>query len=279
MSDIEQELADLIEQVDGAGPVVVDDQEEQQEDIKQEQESTHVSYDDWVASGKDPDDYKGKNAFESVGEMIQESNKSRQEITALKNQVQQLTESFGEYTLQQTQQIRAELEQKLAAAKEDEDIDKALTTQQQINNLPTDEPTKGEHPLIQTFRTDNPLLDKNSEQFNSEFDADVESFFNGQVKEMGGNLSDTQIKRVLESSMKKAKDLSPELFKSPKNKNKPLPRGQEPAVRRDNSSRLKSVKLEGKNANAASDVHDFLKEKYGDAFDGDSFTDNVAGEQ
>ena len=52
----------------------------------------HLSYEDWIAQGKDPSDYKGENAYKSEYERIQEIKELKSDSKEMKKHMQTLVE-------------------------------------------------------------------------------------------------------------------------------------------------------------------------------------------
>ncbi len=238
-----------------------------------------MSFEDYVAQGGDPDTYRGKKAFADEYERIQENKRLRGEIRGLKETVQQTMDTVQDWQSDQRQKIRTELEGELHTAKENEDVDGALATQKKIDKLDEkpDKPPQQqqEHPVIQGFREANPLLDETSDDFNAEFNVDVEAFYNETHARLSRDgkvrLTDSQISRALAKAMKDARELHVDLFESPRNK-RPSRGGDGRQPRRgkqaEPAARAENFKIKDprnpRQGDAASEVRDMIKDKYGD---------------
>ena len=174
------------------------------------------SYEAYVADGGDPDQYVGKQAYEDRYANIQENKRLRKDVKGLQGTVQQTMDAVNTWQETERKKMRTELDQKLEKAKEDEDLDGALATQKEIDDL-DDEPDppapthQDEHPVIADFREANPLLDPDSDDYNEEFNDDVEAIYNSLYQQLTYSgrkkATDGQIKRCLKRAMNEAKQL------------------------------------------------------------------------
>ena len=145
----------------------------------------HMSLDEWTAAGKDPDYYKGKKAYVEEYDRLQEKISLENELKPLKTQLKQVKESMDDWQTHQTAQIKADLESQLAQATEDENVTAALEAQKKIDALPEEKQEPVENPIIVQFRTDNPILDSDSPEYNKDFDSAVENLFNTKGQALG----------------------------------------------------------------------------------------------
>ena len=209
-------------QGDGGG----DEQQQQQQQQQQEQlPPGFKTYEEWVAEGNDPDDYVGKKAYERQYNNIQQNKALTNEVKELKSTVQQTVDATNALLSQQDQQHKAELEAALAQAKEDDDVEAALDAQQGLDEIDARAQQRqqqqataprGEHAEIAAFREANPMLDRDSDQFDEDFNADVEAAFNN-LAAQGLTQTDAQVKKALKAAHRAAKALNPEKFESPRN--------------------------------------------------------------
>lgn len=173
------------------------------------------SYDEYIADGGDPDMYRGKKAFEAEHTRIDENKRLRKDVRGLQSTVQQTMEAVTDWQTTERAKMRKDIEAELKTAKADEDLDGALDAQQRLDQL-DDEPeaqpaATEEHTVIQDFREANPMLDSESDDFDQDFNDDVEAFYNGLYQQLsyGGRkkVSDGQIKRALKRALKEANEL------------------------------------------------------------------------
>jgi len=173
-----------------------------------------LSFEEYVEQGGDPDMYRGRKAYETEHERIEENKRLRRDVKGLQSTVRETMDAVKDWQSTERGKMRAELEAELHKAKEDEDLDGALETQKKLDRLdeqPAPEARPPEHPVIQDFREANPVLDEESETFDEEFNLSVEAFYNALRDQLsyGGRraLTDGQIKRCLRKAMKDAIEL------------------------------------------------------------------------
>ena len=234
------------------------------------------SYEDYVADGGDPARYRGSQAFSDEHDRIEENKRLRKEIKGLNTTVQQTMDAVTDWQTQERTKIRKELEADLNTAKEAEDVDGAIAAQQELDKhdatpAAAAEPAEAqheEHGAIMDFREANPLIDQGSDQFNAEFNADVEAFYNATAEQLSMNgrrqLTDKQIQRCLGKAMKEARDLHADLFESPRNNRQDgkQTRGKRRQGARDPAPKAENYVINNprnpSQRNAASDVRDSI---------------------
>ena len=281
-NEVVEEVIEEVEQVE-----VVQEIEEVEE--KPENPPGYIdNLDDWVAAGKDPDLFKGKKAYEAEYERIKE-------IKDLRETMQTVTEGIGEWKQNQEQETERRIEQakanaleELERAREDVDVDAAIKAQKKIDEL--EKPKQQEYkpnPVLTNFYSKNPILDKNSAQYDDEVFKDASMYQAAILDELtGGNrqmqLTESQISRSLKVALTKAKALSPDKFVSPRNARKAAPAPARKNINKNNgdyASKLKSVKSNSRNkhdTSAANDIYEMLKAK--DPKAAETFAKNVLGE-
>ena len=176
----------------------------------------HKSYDEYIADGGDPDRYKGKQAFEDERERIAENKRLRGEVKSLKDTVQQTAGAVDSLVDQARKEEREKIEARLHEAKENEDFDAFEKAKDDLEEhdkaAPKNQPAAYQEPdVIVNFRSDNPMIDAEAEEFDAEFNDFVEGAYNDLYHKMsqGGRkqLTDKQIGRLLNRAMKEAKDI------------------------------------------------------------------------
>jgi len=278
--DLDEQKIDLDEQKSG-------------QNMEQEQEGKppgYISYDDWVAKGKDPADYKGENAYKAEYDRIKEIRELKdtmnQVVSGVESWQQQQSEQMAEQVEQAKLDARAELEQ----AKTDDDLDAALAAQEKLSSL--DNKTAAQpmkvNPLLTGFASKNPIIDPQSSQYSAEFHQDMIMIHNGKLDQLlggdrsrAGELTPAQIERVQSMAFTQAKELHSDKFVSPKNRRttQTAPSKRQ-AAKSNDSSRLSQVKGNSRNPrdnNAANDIYELLKAK--DPKAAETYAKNVLGEQ
>ncbi len=234
------------------------------------------TFEEYVADGGDPDDYVGKKAYERHHARIQDNKGLRDEVKGLRDTVQQTVDATNTMLEQSEARIRVEVEEELRQAKEDEDVSAALGAQKKLDDMDSAKAVRqqqaattqqGEHPEIAAARQATPMLDATSDQFDAEFNEDVESIFNSYAQK-GLTVSDSQVKRVLAVAVKEAKALHAEKFESTRN-NRQQQKGGERQQRRaaagDQTPTAESYVIDNprnpRQKNAAPEVRDMIREK------------------
>ena len=202
------------------------------------------------------------------------------------NGVQTWQEQQQEIMAQQVEQAILDAVAELEKAKEDEDIDAALTAQKKLDSLDKKPPVKA-NPVITEFSRKNPIIDPSSDQYDAEFHQDMIMIHNGKLdlllggdRTRAGELTQEQIKRVQSLAFNQAKELHADKFVSPRNKRTTQ---AQPAKRKtqteDTTLKLKKVKGNSRNprdASPANDIYDIIKAK--DPKAAETFAKNLTGE-
>lgn len=168
------------------------------------------NYQDYIADGGDPDMYRGRKAYVAEHDRIEQNKSLKREMKGLRETVQQTVDAVGQLTTAQRAEVRKEVAAELKEAMENEDPQAAVDAQKKldaIDDAPAPVARPAEHPLIAEFREENPMADPQADEFDEEFNSDVEGYFNGMAKELGGKLTDGQVKRCLKKALKQAQDL------------------------------------------------------------------------
>lgn len=227
----------------------------------------YLSYEEYVAAGKDPKFYKGEEVYKQEYGRIQEVKELKGTVKSMEATLRETVNATTKWQEEQDAKHKAELEKALAQAREDEDIDAALEAQRElarIQNKPKPQAQQPQtHPVLSEFLSSNAALADN------DIHGEFARIYNGRLRADGvapdQQLSDAAIKAYAKSAMESVKQLYPERFQSPRNSRivPPKPRQQAPA-KTDYVARLKGVKLSGvgideRNANAALGIYNMLK--------------------
>ena len=253
----------------------------------------HLSYEEWIEAGKDPDDYVGRNAYQQQHERIVDNRQLEKQVKQLTKTQQQTLDAIGDWQAQESARIRAELEAELHKAKEDEDVDGALEAQQALDEhdrkqqqkqqqqTPADDPFEGEPEVIANYRLVEPVLDPNSEHWDEEFNSEVAEYVNNRINaaaKTNRKVTDTMLERWLKKAVKDTHELfgtepaaiedEPPRGESPRNKRQ----GQQAPKRRQSQkpreAKAEDFKIENprnpRQQNAAAEIRDLIATKYGD---------------
>jgi len=249
----------------------------------------HLSYQEWVDAGKDPDDYVGRNAYQQQHERIVDNRHLEKQVKQLTKTQQQTLDAIGDWQAQESARLRAELEAELHKAKEDEDVEGALEAQQALDEHDRKQKAKpavpaesDELPVIAGFREANPVILPGSDDFDPDFNAEVELAFNALARrayEQKREVTEPMMKRWLNKAMKEARDLFGDEAPAPKQDEPPRgesPRNQRPgqqAPKRRQGQKPREAKAEDfkienprnpRQQNAAAEIRDLIANKYGD---------------
>ena len=254
------------------------DKEKLDESKVDESPPGHMKYDEWIEAGKDPEEYKGAKAFAYEHKRNESFQKMQDEISSQSTQVRQLTESMSDWQKTQTSQIRSNLEAELAKATEDENVKEAIAVTKKLEDLKKPQSTEEEEASVFVdYRKDHPILNYDSDEFNEEFNKEVEYIYNNH---QGNKGSVKAQERILDMAVREAKKVFPDLFKSPKNLRETGPTSKKTTTTKsDPRDQLKSYySQDSKRATAALDVMDGLSKRYGDKFDKAQFVQNLTSE-
>jgi len=237
------------------------------------------SYEEYIAEGGDPDLYKGKKAYEAEKKRIDEIKDLKKEFKVF---TQQLMTANAETMNKERLAMKAQLEAELKQQKADGDVDGALETKEKLTELKA-EVKAGPvplHPVIEQFIEDNPILDKNSDEYDPKFFKTMARLQAKEINTLSGNggadLDPDEMRRCTQRAYEAAQEYYPDLFKpeiSPRNERAGQRRKPNGATGEGKGQslevRLKNLKITDRhhnpdvNANAHLDTYKFMKEKYG----------------
>ena len=269
--------------------VEAEDPIEQVETKPKEKPPGFLSYDEWVAKGKDPADYKGENAYKAEYERIQEIRDLKNTMNTVVHGMEAWKEQQIAQTNRQIAEAKADAQRELELAQENYDIDAALRAKDKISELDrqivnTPPPL---NPVITDFARKNPIIDQNSPQYDKEFHQDMIMIHNGKLdlllggdRSRAGELTPQQIDRVQRLAYQEAQNLHADKFASPKNQRKTVPQPTKRAATNhvDVTSSLKSIKntRNPNDSSAAMEIYELIKAT--DPQAAETFAKNVIGE-
>ncbi len=172
------------------------------------------SYEEYVADGGDPDMYRGKKAYVAEHERINENKALKRDVKSLNQTVKQTAAAVDSLVDQARQQTRAEVEAELAEAIENEDPKAAVAAQKKLDGIDDTPATQTQHVEpgpIADFRDANPIIDRDHDDFDPEFNQDLTAIYNDLAwKHSNGDkvqLSERQVNRLLKKAMKETMEL------------------------------------------------------------------------
>lgn len=221
--DIDDINADLeAAQADDLG-----DQDQEELELEQDDDQTDddppgfMSHEEWIASGKNPDDYKGKNAYNAEYDRIQENKGLKNDLKDIRETLNVVVDAAETTRLEDLAEHKRELEAKLAQQTEDMQTKDALATQKEIDAIDDTPKAKPINPLINDFFVDNPVIDKDNAQFNQEVMDDFTSFYHSRIDALTSNgtrgITDAQVAKALKIAFDGAKEMNKEVFVSSRN--------------------------------------------------------------
>lgn len=290
----EQEMEDALDALEAEHieDEVIDDKvkEDDVEEVK-EKPPGYLSHEEWIAKGKDPADYKGENAYKAEYDRIHEirdlKNSMKQVLSSVEVWQQQQSDSMAQQIEQAKVDAKAELDAAIAA---DETGD-ALAAQEKLNKLDSKLATQSVqiNPVISSFASNNPIIDKASTQYDAAFHEDMIMIHNGKLDQLlGGDrsraneLTQDQIDRVQKMAFNQTKELHADKFVSPRNKRTS---STQPSKRQssqgggDINAKLRKVVGNAKNprdTDSANEIYEIIKKS--DPAAAETFAKNVIGE-
>ena len=129
-----EEEPNILDHLDEAPVVEEEHVEEHVEDVVEEEHVEdevvanakkygHLSKDDWEAQGKDPDQWKSPEEFDKTGKILDQVYAMRKKLDTRDREIQSLVEYQQRTSQREYDRAKQDLEQRLAEAKDDMDMD------------------------------------------------------------------------------------------------------------------------------------------------------------
>ena len=102
------------------------DEQESADDSEQVQKAKkygHLSKDDWIAQGKDPKLWKSPEEFNKTGEILEQIYSLRKQVELRDRELKNVVEYHKKASQREHERARKDLEQRLAASKDDMDVE------------------------------------------------------------------------------------------------------------------------------------------------------------
>lgn len=252
----------------------------------------YISYEDWIAQGKDPDLWQGKKKYEQQYDLMHELKDFKKKFSELENssqeQARMMTEALAELKQQAYDEARKEMEQQLQEAIDNQDVDEVIRIKDEMNanKAPVSDQPQKLHPVYEDFFSKNAILDKNSNGFSQAIFDEFGRLHAGVLRndgvQPGDPLSDIARERYANLAMDRLKNLFPEHFESPRNSRQGRQGNQRRAQQKPSpKTSLSNYKLKApnrQNADAAQQMYEMMKNKYGQEA-ADSFASSLVGDQ
>lgn len=290
----EEVLAELQEQAD-AENTDVDDGETSEPEPEPEPEELpgYMGYEEWVAAGKDPDLFKGRKAYEAEYQRIQEDKITKKELAGMRDTLQSVVDLSQQRELDLMAKHEKDLEEAIKQKIDDNDAEGAAADTRELEQVKrareekAKTPAKAQplNPILVDLMHKNPMLDKDSDQFNPEVFADFAAFHNSGLDDFGRDIvhTDAQIAKAANRALAKAKEYNPDVFVSPKTRRAGPGRDKQKSNKNtgvDLATKVKGVVTEDArnpaNANAADDIYQLLLEQ--DPEQAKIFAENITRE-
>ncbi len=251
-----------------------------------------TSYEDWIAAGKDPDDWQGKNKYNQQYELIQDNKGIKSELRGMNDMLRQTVDATNSMRDKAYQEGLDQANEDLKEAMENNDAKAVNDARDKIDNLekpvaPPEQPQV--NPLHQQFFDTNPVIDQGDAQYDPEVMGEFERIYNGRLRADGvgrdTKLSERAIKGYMNDALKSAKSLFPEKFESKRNTRQTTGKStpKRTASKKNPVSSIKAVEVKTRNRHDTSPVMDLyntiLKDKNGGKAAADAFAAKMGIEE
>ena len=194
VADVMADLDAAQEQEQGADEVIVNEVVEDSPD--DDEAPGFMGYDDWIAAGKDPDDYRGKNAYKAQYDNIQANKELKGELGDMKTMLNEVVSAAEQTRRDQIVAHKQELQAALDAKIEELHPKDAIEEQKKIDAIDTTPAPQAPHPMMQALVSDNPMIDQKSPDYNEDFAIDFWSYHDAQLLALGGDKRELPLRRL-----------------------------------------------------------------------------------
>ncbi len=266
-----------------------DNADDEPKDKPKDKPPGYLTYDEWVAKGKDPADFRGENAYKAQYDALKEVRELKDTMSHVVDGIETWKQQQNDQMAEQVEQARTDAVADLEQAKEEEDLDAALIAQEKINKIDSKPQPVQVNPIISDFARKNPIIDTQSTQYDAEFHQDMIMIHNGKLDQLlggdrsrAGELTPQQIERVQKMAFTQAKELHSDKFVSPRNKRTATPSNNKRPVQTNTSAKTKLKDIQGnsknpRDTNAANEIFDIINAK--DPAAAAKFAENLTGDK
>ena len=199
-------------------------------------------YQEYIDNGGDPEMYRGAKAFLQFYENRQRDKATVQEkdsqLDELKSELSKLAGEFAEDRKKQKAAFKKELEERLKQQKEDLDVDGYAQTAEELKQLEgemeaSDAPPQKEHQVIQQFRSENSVFDRESEKFNPDANDMLETLVNQRLVKLandGVSVTERSLQKTIQEQSERVKRAFPEAFGQEESQRRGARRRRAPAT-------------------------------------------------
>lgn len=226
-----------------------------------------IGYQKWVDSGKDPDDWQGKNKYSQQYDLIQNNKGFKSELRDMNDMLRQTVDATTAMQEERYQQGRAEAKEELETALANNDAQAAVAAQEKLNKPAPARATQAPvNPVHDQFFSSNAVIDQGSAEFDGEVMGEFQRIYNGRLRADGvgpsDQLSERAIKGYMKSALDGAKQLFPDKFESPRNNRRNAgSKNKRNTEQSDAVDSIKGVKIETRNPrddNALMDTYNHI---------------------
>jgi len=114
-----------------------DNEQEDDDVVQRAKKYGHLSKDEWIAQGKDPDQYKSPEEFDKTGKILEQIYSMRKKLDTRDREIQSLVEYQQRTSQREYDRAKQELQGRLAMAKDDMDMDAVAHYTKEITRAET----------------------------------------------------------------------------------------------------------------------------------------------
>ena len=116
-----------------------DEAKEEDEVVERAKKYGHLSKEEWIAAGKDPDKYKSPEEFDKTGKVIEQLYTLKKKVDQRDREIQALVDYQKRTSQREYERAKQELETRLAASKDDMDVEGVAHYTKELTRLQDNE--------------------------------------------------------------------------------------------------------------------------------------------
>lgn len=160
----EDEITELNEQEDEATD---EDSSEDKEVVERAKKYGHLSKEEWIAQGRDPDKYKTPEEFDKTGKVIEQLYTLKKKVDQRDREIQALIDYQDRTKQREYERAKQEIQQRLAASKDDMDMDGVAHYTKELVRLQDNEhSSKAQQAAQMQQDAQNAFIERNQHWFN-----------------------------------------------------------------------------------------------------------------
>lgn len=127
----------------------------------------HLSKEEWIAQGRDPEQYKTPEEFDKTGKVIEQLYSLKKKVDQRDREIQALVDYQQRTSQREYERARQELEQRLALSKDDMDVEGVARYSQELTRLQDREDNSHAQQLQQSqHAAQSAFIERNAHWFN-----------------------------------------------------------------------------------------------------------------